>query len=57
VLLYGGLGYLFASQWERVGHTLSIFSGLSFGLFFLVQDANVQVKRFKNHKGQMEGIL
>ncbi len=39
VLLYGGLGYLFPSQWERVGHALYIFSGLSFGLFFLVQSA------------------
>jgi membrane protein DedA with SNARE-associated domain len=36
VLLYGGLGYLFAAQWEAVSQALSTFSGLSFGLFLLV---------------------
>lgn len=44
VLLYGGLGYLFAAQWEWVSQGLSLFSGLSvalcilaFGVYFLVQ--------------------
>jgi membrane protein DedA with SNARE-associated domain len=44
VLLYGGLGYLFAAQWEWVSQTLSAFSGLSmvlfvlaFGVYFLAQ--------------------
>jgi membrane-associated protein len=35
VLLYGGLGYLFAAQWEWVSHALSAFSGLSVVAFFL----------------------
>lgn len=36
VLLYGGLGYLFAAQWELVSQALSAFSGVSMVLFFLV---------------------
>lgn len=39
VLLYGGLGYLFATQWEGVSQGLSTFSGLSVALFFLVLGA------------------
>ncbi len=35
VLLYGGLGYLFASQWKLVSVDMSQFSGLSFGLVVL----------------------
>jgi membrane protein DedA with SNARE-associated domain len=35
VLLYGGMGYLFAAQWERISQTLSAFSGLSVAVFFL----------------------
>jgi membrane-associated protein len=35
VLLYGGLGFLFANQWERVSQALGTFSGLSLALFFL----------------------
>ena len=35
VLLYGGLGYLFAGQWEWVSQALSAFSGLSVVMFFL----------------------
>lgn len=43
VLLYGGLGYLFASQWESVSQALSGFSGVSmalvviaYGVYFFV---------------------
>ena len=35
-VLYGGLGYFFVTQWERVIHAISAFSGLSVGLFLLV---------------------
>jgi membrane protein DedA with SNARE-associated domain len=35
VLLYGGLGYLFAAQWEWVSQAASVFSALSLALFFL----------------------
>ena len=44
VLVYGGLGYLFAAQWQMVSQGLSALSGLSVvffllavGLYFLVQ--------------------
>ncbi len=44
VLLYGGLGYLFESQWELISQFVSDFTGLSlglvvlgFGIYFLVR--------------------
>jgi membrane protein DedA with SNARE-associated domain len=55
VLLYGGLGYLFASQWERVSHALNTFIGLSFGLFFLALGAYYLVMRRKSQRDQKEG--
>ena len=36
VLLYGGMGYLFASRWEVVSQRLSTFNGISVALFFLI---------------------
>ena len=36
VLLYGGLGYLFATQWEIVSQAISTVSGVSLVVFFLV---------------------
>lgn len=47
VLLYGGLGYLFASQWELVSQALSAFSGVSITLFFLVAGAYFLAQRHK----------
>jgi membrane protein DedA with SNARE-associated domain len=35
ILLYGGLGYLFGSQWELVYEFISNFGGLILGLFIL----------------------
>ncbi len=32
IILYGGLGYLFGSQWELVSSFVSNFGGLAFGL-------------------------
>lgn len=50
VLLYGGLGYLFAAQWEWVSQGLSLFSGLSlfglilaFGIYLLTQRRKPQI--------------
>ena len=34
-LLYGGLGYLFASQWEQVSQALGMFTLLSVGVTIL----------------------
>ena len=36
VLLYGGMGYLFAAQWEQASQTMSLLSGLSMALVILV---------------------
>ena len=44
-LLYGGLGYLFAAQWEWVSQGLSAFSGVSIALFFLVFGAYFLIQR------------
>jgi membrane-associated protein len=46
VLLYGGLGYIFAEQWQLVSQTASQFSGLSFGLFVLVVGGYFGVQLF-----------
>lgn len=35
IVLYGGLGYLFGSQWEVVSEFISNFGGLILGLVFL----------------------
>ncbi len=45
VLLYGGLGYLFAAQWTLVSKALSTFSGLSMALVFLAAVAYFLVQR------------
>lgn len=44
VLAYGGLGYLFAAEWEQVSHALSVFNGVSvvfallaLGVYFYAQ--------------------
>jgi membrane protein DedA with SNARE-associated domain len=47
VLLYGGLGYLFAAQWEWVSQTLSAFSGLSMAVFVLAFGAYFLAQRRK----------
>jgi membrane-associated protein len=47
VLLYGGLGYLFAAQWEWVSQVISEFSGFSVILFFLALGIYYLVKRHK----------
>jgi membrane protein DedA with SNARE-associated domain len=36
ILLYGGLGYWFGSQWELVSDFISNFGGLIFGLIVLI---------------------
>ena len=47
VLLYGGMGYLFASQWEVVSHGLSTFNGISVVLFFLIAGIYLLMPRGK----------
>lgn len=47
VLLYGGLGYLFAAQWEGVSRALSAFSGVSLVLVFVALGASFLAHRRK----------
>lgn len=35
IIVYGGLGYLFGSQWELISQFISDFGGLALGLAFL----------------------
>jgi len=44
---YGGLGYLFGTQWEAVGNTLSNISGLTLGLVLLAIGVWLAIRRFK----------
>ena len=44
---YGGLGYLFGTQWEAVGNILSNVSGLSLGLALLAVGVWLGIRRFK----------
>jgi len=45
VLIYGGLGYLFASQWEGVSRVASTFSALSFALVILLAGGYALLRR------------
>jgi len=44
---YGGLGYLFGTQWESVSNVLSNISGLSLGLVLLVIGVWLGIRRLK----------
>ncbi len=57
IILYGGMGYAFGSQWELVNEFLSNFGGLLLGLVILGfgvrqllkwQKQNQQVELYKN---------
>jgi membrane protein DedA with SNARE-associated domain len=50
VLLYGGLGFIFASQWRLVSQVVSEFSTLSFVLLVLAAGAYFLVKRIKRNR-------
>jgi len=44
---YGGLGYLFGTQWEMVSDVLSKVSGLALGLVILGIGIWLGVRRYK----------
>ena len=44
---YGGLGYLFGSQWEMISDVLSNISGLSLGLVILAVGIWLGVRQYK----------
>lgn len=45
IVLYGGLGYLFGSQWELVSDFLSNFGGVILGIFLVGFGINQALKR------------
>jgi membrane protein DedA with SNARE-associated domain len=47
ILLYGGLGFWFGTQWEVVSDFISNFGGLLLGLVFLVGGIWLGVRRLK----------
>jgi membrane protein DedA with SNARE-associated domain len=57
VFLYGGLGYIFAAQWEAVSQTMSWFSGLSMTLVILAGLIFFLGKRRKKARRCAEGRL
>ncbi len=50
VILYGGLGYLFASQWKWIGQALGKFSTLSVIAFLAAAGLVIVLRRKKVHK-------
>ena len=48
IILYGGLGYFFGSQWELVSTFISNFGGLMLGLLILVSGVWLAMRRFRN---------
>jgi len=46
---YGGLGYLFGTQWEVISDVLSNVSGLALGLFFLAIGIWLGVRRIRKN--------
>jgi membrane protein DedA with SNARE-associated domain len=47
VLMYGGLGYLFAAQWRQIGQSMSGFSVISMTLVAVGFGASILAKRRK----------
>ena len=54
VLLYGGLGYLFAAQWEWVCQILKAFNGISIAAVFLALGIYFLMRRRKLQKGAQD---
>jgi len=52
IVLYGGLGYLFGSQWELVSTFISNFGGLMLGLLSLVVGITLAIRRLRTAPDQ-----
>ena len=52
IALYGGLGFLFGSQWELVSTLLSNFGGLMLGVLILVSGVILATRRLRNETSQ-----
>ena len=56
ILLYGGLGYVFGSQWELVSTFISNFGGLILGIVILGVGVWLWNKRLKNLENAKEKV-
>lgn len=56
ILLYGGLGYIFGSQWELVSEFISNFGGFVLGIVFLGIGIWLWTKRLKNLENAKEKV-
>ena len=52
IILYGGLGYWFGSQWELVSTFISNFGGLMLGLLILVSGVWLAIRRLRSEPNQ-----
>jgi len=50
LLLYGGLGYFFGSQWEIISQFLSDFSGFALGITILGAGVYFWIRQRKKHR-------
>ncbi len=56
IVLYGGLGYLFGSQWELVSNFVSNFGGLSLGLVLLGAGIWLGIRRLRKNAGVTSSV-
>jgi len=56
VALYGGLGYVFSSQWELVSEFISSFGGLILGLLIVGAGIWLWAKRLKNPQSAKDRV-
>jgi membrane protein DedA with SNARE-associated domain len=56
VVLYGGLGYLFGSQWELVSEFISNFGGLILGLVILGAGTLLWAKRLQSIESAEQNV-
>lgn len=54
IVLYGGLGYWFGSEWEIVSDFISNFGGLLLGLVILIAGIWLAVRWLKNNNARMQ---
>ena len=52
IVLYGGLGYFFGSQWELVSTFLSNFGGVMLGLIMLITGVILATRKLRNEPNQ-----
>jgi len=56
IILYGGLGYLFGSQWELVSSFISNFGGLAFGLVLLGGGIWLGIRRLRKNTAETNSL-